>query len=218
MKIRGHRVDVGEVETTLLEVPGVKAAVVAGREDIPGDRRLVAYLVPSGDQLPPVEEMRRALAVTLPAHMIPHTFVRLETLPLTVTGKIDRRALPVPGPDRPVLDAPLILPRTPLEAALSQIWREVLGVDRVGVQDGFLELGGDSVLAALVVSRVLDALDVDVPVRTLLEAPTVAAMATAIVARMAFDIPAAELDRFLAEPTTPSAPHVRPDRGPSRGP
>lgn len=222
VKIRGHRVDVGEVETALLEVPGVKAAVVTGREDTPGDRRLVAYLVPSGDQLPPrlppVEEMRRALAASLPVYMIPHTFVRLETLPLTVTGKIDRRALPVPGPDRPLLDAPLILPRTTLEKTLSQIWMEVLGLDGVGVQDGFLELGGDSVLAALVVSRVLDAIDVDVPVRTLLEAPTVEAMATAIVARMALDIPAAELDRFLAEPTTPSAPDARPGREPRTGP
>jgi amino acid adenylation domain-containing protein len=203
LKIRGHRVDVGEVETALLGVPGVKTAVVSGREDNSGDRRLVAYLVPSGDRLPSVEELRRALAVTLPAHMIPHMFVRLEALPLTVTGKIDRRALPVPGPDRPTLDAPLILPRSPLEEMLSRIWMEVLGLDRVGVQDGFLEIGGDSVLAAQVVSRVLDALDVDVPVRTLLEAPTIAAMATAIVTRMASDIPAAELDRFLAGSTTP---------------
>jgi hypothetical protein len=183
--------------------------VVSGREDNPGDRRLVAYLVPSGDRLPSVEELRRALAVTLPAHMIPHTFVRLEALPLTVTGEDRPPRSSGAGPGsaharRAADPAPLSL-----EEMLSRIWMEVLGLDRVGVQDGFLEIGGDSVLAAQVVSRVLDALDVGVPVRTLLEAPTIAAMATAIVARMASDIPAAELDRFLADSTTPSDPDAR---------
>jgi amino acid adenylation domain-containing protein len=199
VKIRGHRVEVAEVETTLLEIERVKEAVVVGWEDTPGNKRLVAYITPAGPHMPNVHELRRVLSDKLPDYMVPFTFIMLDHMPLTATGKVDRRALPAPDSTRPALETPFLAARTSVEEKLAGIWAEVLGLDRVGVHDSFLELGGDSLLATRVVSRVLSQFQIRVPLRLLFEAPTVAEMAAVIV----------ELDRKDREAETrPGTPRV----------
>ena len=197
VKIRGYRVEVAEVETALLSVGGVKEAVVVGREDTPGDKRLVAYLV--GQQVPPVNELRRSLTARLPDYMVPAVFITLETLPLTPTGKVDRRSLPPPQGDRPQLGNPYVAPSSPLEETLVKIWADVLRLEQVGVHDHFLELGGNSLLATILVSRVLKTLHVQVALRTLFEAPTVAEMAIVIIENLATGIGKEKLDRMFEE-------------------
>lgn len=181
VKIRGYRVELAEIEAALLDIDGIKAAAVAGWEDAPGNKRLVAYIVPAGAHIPAVTELRRVLGDQLPDYMLPSTFITLDALPLTATGKVDRRALPSPRRTRPALESTFVAPRAPLEEKLAQLWAGVLGLDRVGVHDGFLDLGGDSLLATQVVSRVLAQLHVRVPPRALFDAPTVAAMAALLV-------------------------------------
>lgn len=181
VKIRGYRVELTEIEAALLDIDGVKAAVVAGWEDTPGNKHLVAYIVPAGAHIPAVTELRRALGDKLPDYMLPSTFITLDALPLTATGKVDRRALPSPGRTRPSLESAFVAPRTPLEEKLAQLWAGVLGLDAVGVHDGFLDLGGDSLLATQVVSRVLTQFQVRVSLRALFDAPTVADMAALLV-------------------------------------
>ncbi|MEW5930904.1 MAG: amino acid adenylation domain-containing protein, partial [Gemmatimonadota bacterium] len=175
VKIRGFRIEPGEIEAVLLEHPGVGEATVAVREDVPGDRRLAAYVVPrEGAQLS-TAELRARLAERLPEYMVPSAFVVLDRLPLTPNGKVDRRALPAPGRGT-VLDA-YTAPRTPAEEVLAGIWAEVLKTERVGALDNFFELGGHSLLATQVVSRLRDAFGVEVPLKALFEAPTVAGLA-----------------------------------------
>jgi acyl carrier protein len=183
VQIRGYRVELAEVERALMAIEGVREAVVVAQPGPSGEIRLIAYVVPSVRSALAAGAIRQALRATLPDHMVPAHLVLLDTMPLNATSKVDRTALPRPGRTRPELETSFEAPRTPIEEMLSRIWTEVLGLDRVGVHDGFLELGGDSLLAARVVSRVLDALDVDVPVRALLESPTVAAMAMVVIAR-----------------------------------
>lgn len=180
VKIRGHRVEVSETEAALLEIEGVKEAVVVGHERSPGDRSLASYIIWMGAQPPRISELRRRLCDKLPDYMVPSSFVFLDSLPLTATGKVDRRALPAPSGIRPALDTPFVAPRTVAEEKVAAIWAEVLRLDKVGVHDSFLELGGDSLLAAQVVSRVLARLRVPVPLRVLFDAPTVAEMADRI--------------------------------------
>ena len=210
VKIRGHRVEAAEVETALLEIDGVKEAVVVGREDTPGDTRLVAYLVPAdGRRVPTIRELRRLLGDKLPTYMVPAVFVTLETLPLTATGKVDRRALPLPDRRRPVLDTPYVAPRSPVEAWLVTTWAALLGVDRVGIYDTFLDLGGDSLLAAMLVSRVLAEFQVRLSPRSLLDAPTVAAMAEVLVGSLPGGTVNEALDQMLAEVEGLSEEEVR---------
>ena len=180
VKVHGHRVELGEIEAALMGLEAIREAVVTARPDAAGDTRLTAYVVPDSAVAPTATAIRRALAGTLPDHMIPADFVALDRLPLNANNKIDRGALPLPAGTRPFIEASFVTPRTPLEATLAAIWAEVLGLDRVGVHDPFLELGGDSLLATRVVARVRDALDVEMPVRVLLESPTIAAMAAAL--------------------------------------
>jgi len=180
VKIRGHRVEMSEVETALLEIEGVKEAVVVGEERKPGEKRLVGYIVWRGAPAPRISEVRRQLGETLPDYMVPSSFVFLEAFPLTATGKIDRRALPTPDGIRPAIDSSFVSPRTVMEEEVAAIWAEVLGLDRVGVFDGFLELGGDSLLATQVISQVLARWRLQIPLGVLLDAPTVAAMAERI--------------------------------------
>jgi amino acid adenylation domain-containing protein len=199
VKIRGYRVDVAEVETALLEIEGVQEAVVVGREEPPGDTRLVAYLVPAGAGVPTATELRRRLAHTLPSYMVPSVFVILGDLPLTATGKVDRRALPPPGSTRPALGTPYVAPRTPLEAWLARTWAEVLGLDRVGIEDHFLDLGGQSLLATMLVTRVLAQFEVALAPRALLDAPTVAAMAELLLRSLLGRMDKESLDPALTE-------------------
>ena len=199
-KIRGHRVEVAEVEAALLELAGLKDVVVQAREDRADDQRLVAYCVPATRPAPSVSALRSHLAARLPAHMVPSTFVMLEALPLTPNGKVDRRALPAPPAGLATAPAGASMaPRTPLEETLAEIWADVLGLERVGIHDDFLELGGHSVLAAQVLARVIRHWRVTLPVQTLFEAPTVAAMAVVIAAHQAARADEAAVERMLAE-------------------
>jgi acyl-coenzyme A synthetase/AMP-(fatty) acid ligase len=199
VKIRGHRVEVAEVEAALRALDHVQEAAVVGREDIPGDKRLVAYVTAVGGRVPGVRELRRGLVETLPEYMVPSTYVVLDAFPRTVTGKIDRRALPSPDPVRPVVDAPFVGPRTPLEGRLAAMWAEVLELDRVGVHDDFLELGGDSLRATRLLARVLAELNASISLRALLAAATVAEMAEVILLGLADALEPSDLDRMLAD-------------------
>ncbi|WP_324789364.1 non-ribosomal peptide synthetase [Streptomyces sp. H51] len=176
VKIRGYRVELGEVEARLLSCEGVTEAVVAAREDTPGDRRLVAYLVTDGRSVP-ITRVREWLRETLPEHMVPAVFVTMPELPLSGIGKVDRSALPAPDSARPELGTAFVAPRTKTERDIAAVWGEVLGVDSVGVRDDFFALGGHSLLATRVVSRLARDCGVEVPLRAVFEAPTVAGLA-----------------------------------------
>ena len=184
VKVRGQRVEVEEVEGALLALGGIRAAVVTPWDDGGGEPRLVAYLVPDDGALPTVSALRRALARDLPAHMIPAAFVPLAAMPLTAMGKVDRAALPAPPRSRPALDAPPVGPRTPVERELAAIWAEALGLDSVGVEDHFLELGGDSLRASRIAARAAERLGVALTPAALFASPTVAAMALFVVQAM----------------------------------
>jgi len=179
VKIRGHRIEIPEVEAELLALDGVRMAAVDARPGPNGDLRLVAYVVPARDKLI-VSELRQALTQRLPLAMVPAAFVFLPELPLTVSQKVDRQALPDPGRERPTLAVAYTAPRTPIETEVARIWADVLGMEEVGIDDNFLELGGDSLLASQVVTRVIDTLSIDLPLSTLFAAPTVADMALAL--------------------------------------
>ncbi len=187
VKIRGNSVGVGEIEAALRKVDGVKEAVVVSREKRSGDAELVAYVAPEGQMSPAAGALRRALADRLPGPMIPSAFVILDALPMTASGKIDRQRLPDPGNLRPALENPYTPPRTALEKDLAAIWAEVLGLERVGVEDNFFALGGHSLGAARILARVGAAFQVELSVKALFDRPTVAAMAQAILAELAGD-------------------------------
>jgi amino acid adenylation domain-containing protein len=171
VKIRGFRIEPGEVEAALSAHAGVLEARVVVREDAPGDKRLVAYVVGGV----PADELREHLRRSLPEHMVPAAFVALERLPLTPNGKLDRKALP--APELALAEERYVAPRTPVEEVLAGIWVEVLRQERVGVEESFFELGGHSLLATRVVSRVREVLAVELPLRALFEGPTVAELA-----------------------------------------
>ncbi|MHA7629651.1 non-ribosomal peptide synthase/polyketide synthase [Corallococcus sp. M7] len=174
VKVRGFRIELGEVENALRAAPAVKDAVVLAREDAPGDKRLVAYVV--GDALD-VTALRAYLKQHLPEYMVPAAFVSMETLPLTSNGKVDRKALPAPDAGALRASHAYEAPATPLEEKLAALWSEVLRVPTVGRTDNFFELGGHSLLATQLVARVRAALDMELPLRALFEAPTIAALA-----------------------------------------
>jgi amino acid adenylation domain-containing protein len=177
VKLRGYRIETGEVEAALTAVPGVRDACVMVREDVPGDRRLVAYVAADEAGVGGAAGLRARLGAELPEYMVPGAFVLLEALPLNAHGKLDRRALPAPAH---AADDVYAAPRTPAEEVLAGIWASVLGVERVGVADNFFELGGHSLLATRVVSRVRDAFGVELPLRALFEAPSVAGLAARV--------------------------------------
>ncbi|RMF36692.1 MAG: non-ribosomal peptide synthetase, partial [Chloroflexi bacterium] len=180
VKVRGFRIELGEIEAVLEGHPALREVAVIAREDSPGDKRLVAYVVPKGEPAPTVSELRSFLRRTLPDYMVPAAFVFLETLPLTPSGKVDRRALPAPDGLRPTLQREYVPPRTPVEQELAALCAELLGVERVGIYDNFFELGGHSLLATQFISRVRETFDVEVPLRALFEHPTVAELAEEI--------------------------------------
>ena len=176
VKIRGFRIELGEIEAALNQHAAVQEAVVVVREDQPGNRRLVAYLVPNAVPFE-VSDLRRFLHDKLPEYMLPSAFVVLDALPLTPNGKVDRRALPAPEQTRSSLADTYTAPRTPLEGILAGTWAEVLGLKQVGIHDNFFELGGHSLLATQIISRVRSAFQVELPLRTVFESPTIAGMA-----------------------------------------
>jgi amino acid adenylation domain-containing protein len=196
-KIRGHRVGTEEIEAALRDDPAISDAAVVAREDAGGDARLVAYVACARKQGLTVSALRRRLATVLPASMIPSAFVFLDTLPLSPVGKLDRTALPDPGRTRPPLEVAYVAPRTRLEETLADVWAEALELDRVGVDDDFLDLGGHSLAATRLLFRLTEQLGVDLHVSDLFEAPTVAVQARSILDIVAARLPDAELEGLL---------------------
>jgi thioester reductase-like protein/amino acid adenylation domain-containing protein len=181
VKVRGFRIELGEVEAVIGEHPWVRDIVVVAREDAPGDRRLVAYVVPDEDQRElVVNALRGFLKTKLPEYMVPSAFVLLEALPRTPSGKVDRKALPPPGQSRAGLDEEYVAPRTPIEEKLASIFAQVLGLERIGANDDFFALGGHSLLVIGLFAAVRDAFDVELPLRILYDVPTVAGLAAAV--------------------------------------
>jgi len=178
LKLRGFRIEPGEIETALHQHPEVRTAVVVAREDSPGDVRLVAYVVPEKAS-PSSDELRGFLEQRLPRYMMPDAVVALTTLPLTANGKLDRRALPAPD-DAPAAPDDYAAPQDPVEQLLADIWAGVLRLPRVGVRDNFFAMGGHSLLATQVVSRIRTEMGVELPLRALFEDPTVGALAARI--------------------------------------
>ncbi len=174
VKIRGFRIELGEVETVLSQHPAVRDVVVVVREDLPGDKRLVAYIVTQEDAT--IRDLRDSLSATLPDYMLPSAFVRLNALPLTPNGKIDRGALPIPDGVRPVITERLVPPRTPIEETLAHIWSKVLGIAQPGVHDNFFELGGDSILSIQIIVKARQA-GLQFAPRDLFKHPTIAGLA-----------------------------------------
>ncbi len=207
VKVRGVRIEPAEIESALVAHPRVAQAAVVPRPGPDGAPRLVAYLVPApaGEAAPGTLELLAFLRPVLPEPMLPAVFVQLPALPLTATGKVDRGALPAPPSGRPELEAPFVAPRVGLEALVAAQWAEILGVPRVGIHDNFFALGGHSLLATQVVSRLRDRLGIELALRVLFEAPTVAGLAAYIDARSPADRAAVEAGAPRAAPP-PSAP------------
>lgn len=180
VKIRGFRIELGEIEGTLLRHASVREAVVLRREDRPGEPQLVAYVVAKEASPIGVHGLRDYLHTSLPDYMVPSVFVLLDTLPLTASGKVDRRALPEPSGERPEMDTAYAAPRTQVEMALADIWKAHLGLERIGTQDNFFFLGGHSLLAMRVMAQVRAKLGVDLPLRILFDRPTIEALAHSV--------------------------------------
>jgi thioesterase domain-containing protein/acyl carrier protein len=179
VKIRGYRIELGEIEAALLDHAAVAQAIVVAREDSPGDKRLVAYVVGNTEAVPDVDALRAGLKQRLPDYMVPSAFVVLEALPLTPNGKIDRKALPAPEGQARTGD--YVAPQSAMEEILVAIWSDVLGQTLVGRDDNFFELGGHSILAMQLILRVRKAFGIDLPLRTLFEdQPTIRQMAVHI--------------------------------------
>jgi amino acid adenylation domain-containing protein len=199
VKIRGFRIELGEIESVLRQHSAVRKTVVIDREDQPGDKRLVAYVVPRQNAALVVGELRNLLQRKLPSYMVPSAFVILDALPLMPNGKIDRKALPEPDSERPDIENPYVGPRTPTEELLAGIWCEVIGLKKVGINDNFFELGGHSLLATQVISRVINTFRVKVPLRSLFQAPTVAELAVVIAQEQVEKAEGKDIDSMLAE-------------------
>ena len=180
VKIRGFRIELGEIEAMLAQHPDVREAVVVVREDIPGHKSLVSYLVPHQNPAPTVNQLRDFLKQKLPNYMVPSTFVMLEALPLTPNGKVDHKSLPAPDLNSLLQKSDFVAPGTPTEELVASIWAKVLGVEQVGINDNFFELGGHSLLATQLLSQVSDTCGVELPLSKLFEAPTVASISNYI--------------------------------------
>jgi len=189
VKIRGFRIELGEIEAILTQHPRVREAVVIAREDQPGDKRLVAYVVgsPSSEDVTP-NALRDFLVKLLPDYMVSNAFVILDAMPLTPNGKVNHRALPIPDTATFCLGATFVEPRNSVEQEVAEIWLQVLGIDKVGIYDNFFQLGGHSLLATQVISRIRKTFEVELPLRCLFESPTVAGLAEGIQAAMKTEV------------------------------
>ncbi|HEY0512064.1 MAG TPA: amino acid adenylation domain-containing protein [Thermoanaerobaculia bacterium] len=207
VKVRGFRIELGEIEAALARHPAVRDAVVLASGHV-GETRLAAYVVAPPEGAPAAHDLRAFLKVSLPEYMIPSAFVVLDALPLTAHGKVDRKALPQPEAVRSEPEQTFVAPRSEVETAVAAIWREVLGVERVGVQDDFFLLGGHSLSAARILSRVRDALGVDLSLAVIFETPTVEGLAAAASAAdgallaKAAEMSDADLDALLVQMMT----------------
>jgi amino acid adenylation domain-containing protein len=178
VKLRGFRIELGEIEAALMQYPAIRETVVLLREDNPGDKRLVAYIVPE-EQAPSIHDLRDFLKQKLPSYMVPSAFMFLDVLPLTANGKIARRALPAPE-NLSSSAVAYIAPRNPVEEKLAQLWTEVLDLEQVGIHDNFFELGGNSLVATQLISKVRCTFQIEIPLRNLFELPTIAGLAESI--------------------------------------
>ncbi len=176
VKVRGFRVELGEVESVLLQHSAVQSAVVIAREIQPGQQRLIAYVVPQSESNPAVTDLRDFLSQSLPEPMIPSSFVFLAALPLTPNGKVDRKGLPEPDSSRPELSEQYVAPRSTAETVVADIWMEVLDLSKVGAFDNFFELGGHSLLATQVTFKLQETFQVNFPLHEVFNKPTVAGM------------------------------------------
>ncbi len=184
IKIRGFRVELGEIETVLTQHPAVRETVVIVREDRPGEKRLIAYLIPDQAEPPSVSDLRNILKQSLPDYMIPASFEILEEFPLTPNGKIDRRALPAPQGLRPELDALYVQPRTETEQRIAVVWQDLLQVKQVGIHDNFFDVGGHSLLAVQMHQQLQKALEHEFSLVELFHYPTIAAFARHLEAKL----------------------------------
>lgn len=199
VKIRGYRIELEEIEAVLAQHPAIARVVVLALEDDPGDQRLIAYVVPAQEVMLLTDELRSFLSQKLPEYMVPSAFVLLKDLPLTPNGKVDRRALPTPDQARPQLAATFVVPRTPVEEKLAEIWIEILRLEQVGIYDNFFDLGGHSLLATQLMSRLRDVFQVEPPLSQFFPAPTIAELAVMITQRLAEETNEVLLAQALAE-------------------
>lgn len=176
VKVRGYAVDLIEVETALRTHSGIREAVISTEKLPSADARLIAYFTSAQELAPTVTELRAHLQEKLATYMVPSVFVQLEKLPLTRNGKVDRNGLPKPDHRRPELDTPYLLPKNPIDKVLAQIWEEVLAVRPIGIYDNFFDLGGHSLAMTRVVSRVFQHFQLEIPLPSLFQTPTIADM------------------------------------------
>jgi acyl carrier protein len=209
VKLRGFRIELGEIEAVLAEHEKVRQAVVVAREDCPGEKQLVAYVVPENGVSNIENELRSFLKTKLPDYMIPPAFVFLTSLARTANGKLDRRALPAPDVGSRRLPTDPIGPRSPLEGLVADIWAEVLKLDTLSVQDNFFDLGGHSLKATQVISRVREIFQLDLPIRVLFEAPTVGEFTRKLNEKLTESGALEELERCIAEIHTLSGDDVQ---------
>ena len=201
VKIRGFRIELGEIEARLATCEGVREAVVIAREDEPGDKRLVAYVIAQPEHTPTAAELRDHLLLSLAEYMVPSAFVLLDAFPLTTNGKLDRKALPAPDADA-LARRGYEAPQGAVETAIANLWQDLLKVDRVGRQDNFFELGGHSLLAVKLIERMRQ-LELSADVRVLFGQPTLAALAAAVGGQHEVQVPA----NLIGEATR----HITPD-------
>lgn len=204
VKIRGHRVELVEIEAALLAHEAVAEAVVVAHTEQETEATLVAYIVVKNAALPSVTALRHYLQERLPAHMIPIAYHLLEALPRTAVGKVDRQALPAPNRARPALAVAYTLPHTSLEEDLVQIWQEILSLDQIGIHDPFFELGGDSLQAMRIVTRLQAMFNVEITPADLFAAATVAEMTLVLAQQMTNQLTAAEITDLLASDEEPT--------------
>jgi amino acid adenylation domain-containing protein len=198
VKLRGFRIELGEVEAVLASHPSVGAAAVVVREIGPGDQRLVAYLV-AGESEPDHDELRRLVRTKLPPFMVPSAFATLESFPVNANGKLDRAALPLPTAAGSRAGSASAPPQTPVQEALAGIWREVLAIDQLGIDDDFFDLGGHSLLAVKMLARVQDALGVQLYLGNLFERSTIRELSELVMLELLSDASEDELASLLSE-------------------
>jgi acyl-coenzyme A synthetase/AMP-(fatty) acid ligase len=199
VKIRGFRIELGEIESKLIQHPAVSEAVVLAGNFGTDEKRLVGYVTGDRKKVPGTAEIRSFLKEKLPEYMVPSAFMAIRDFPLTPNGKIDRSALPDPGSTRPKIKATFVPPGTTTEKMLADFFAQLLGIDPVGTHDNFFDLGGHSLLATRVISRVNDALNVQVPLRTFYESPTVASLALTVLQSKIKKENGRAVDRLLDE-------------------
>ncbi|MEO8429322.1 MAG: amino acid adenylation domain-containing protein, partial [Verrucomicrobiota bacterium] len=199
IKIRGFRVELGEIEAVLAQHEAVREAVVLLREDIPGDKRLVAYVVPDQEPPPTAGQLRSFLLSKLPDYMVPSAFVQMGGLPLSSNGKVDRKALPAPTETDRRDGREYRAPTKPVEIELAEIWSRALEIERVGLTDNFFELGGHSLLAVQIVARIRDELQVDLPVRAIFDSADLSVLSARVEAALIKNQNPDDIEAIMAE-------------------